>query len=160
MNPRKCQQVWWIDSSQQPSTHTAACSLQLPEGQGKRIGRAKVRKLVAWDKNNLTSERKRKINWCKSNYSAPPTIRLMPSRCPSNGLIGRQNASPSSSTSRFYCWAWSYMMWKISLSPIWVSCPSCVSSQLLAHPHQTHWGKQSATLFSNSQNIGVLWTLF
>lgn len=69
--------------------HMAARSLPTPPGvMGERIGKAKARKLMDRDKDNLTSERKKGKKQVMQNQSLA-TRRLMPSWSPSNGNFGK-----------------------------------------------------------------------
>lgn len=80
----------WVDPTQAPPQPLA--DSPHPRGTGQGIGRAKMRKLMSWDKkNSLIGERERKQNeWCKGNRSPSPTSRPMPRQSPSNGHLRRQ----------------------------------------------------------------------
>lgn len=82
----------WVDPSQQPSTYSAAHPLPFSQWEGKRIGRAKARKLMVWDYDNIIGEEKQQQQQRqnKDDRSSLPTSKPMPSQAPSNRHLRSQ----------------------------------------------------------------------
>lgn len=135
--------VSWFNLSQQLSTTQPLAHFSTIRILG-RIGRIKVRKCVDWDKDSLigkamhTSKAEQGIHslfhMSRQVNRAPPCIMVTwdvkchHSKCPT-----------LPSFPLFIYSAWCHNSMGISLWSVWVSCPSCVSSQLLVHlqhPHQ------------------------
>lgn len=99
--------LWWVGPSHQPST----CSLTPPSSSrtGERIGKPKARKLVDQGKECSVSEGKRgkKKKVCKSNYSPPSTVRLMPSHEQWPCWKATASFLP---VPQFYCCSWCYIV--------------------------------------------------
>lgn len=133
----------WVEPSQQPRTHTAACSpSSSPAGWGQKTGKTKVSKFVGGDKDSLIAEEK---SGGKPQEKQPPTGKQMLSWSPKKKATLEAKTLSSSFTSVFIGddWAdlaWCCMVWNIPLAnSSAVPCPHPRS-----FPSQpTHWGDKA-----------------
>lgn len=127
-----------IVSSQAPMWPSAlsCCS---HSGRMERTGRIKTRKLMARDKNSLIWRRQGRREWCKWHpFPTPQSVhKQWPSQKPKIPLL-----PPPLLLLITVVW------YELSLWSIWVSCPSCVLSQPLAHPpppdQRAKWQEEKA----------------
>lgn len=119
-----------------------------PVGWGQRIGRAKVRKVMGEDKNNLIREGKRK----KEERKKPPPAKIISDeKAITHHLpqVHRYPASPQAlathpenTLSSIFIAEHDAIWHGISVWSVPVTFPGCVPSRHLAHPQPTHWGSE------------------
>ena len=127
-----------------------------PSGMGERIGRTKARKCLGQGKDSLKVKERGKgkvlrrcvlhlswSDWCPASLWAVATLEDVPPPDP-----------------KFVITEHDVIKYGTALWLVWVSSPSCVPSQILAHYPSTCWGRQSdkqesfdavQALFSNSR---------
>ena len=136
-----------------------------PVGWGKRMTKAKTRKLMSWDKDSLIGEAKLHM-WAKQNkHSLLPTVRQKFCYLLNAGLHQARtpNMLSSSSFPPLFIVEHTIVWSGISLWSVRVICPSYVPSQTLALTQPTHWGmqcekkkkkrKETSALFKNCSAI-------
>ena len=143
--------VPWFNPSQQLSPTQPLAHSPL-SGNGERIGRVKVRKLVGWDKDSLIGKAKA-THTSKAKpgiHSSLPTSRqvfshLQESRAPPHVTVTWEDKRHHSERPPFLllpaalCAEHDVIWPGISLGSVRVSCPGCVPSQLLVSPQPPRW---------------------
>lgn len=144
--------LWWVDLGQQLRPHPVADSLP-PGRMEKRIGRAKARELMSWDKSSLISEGNKK----KTSDAKALTHRLPPSDPCSVSLWAMAIFKEFS----FYCWAQHLILWNIPLvgqGPLTQLCPLPTSCQPQTYSLQGQWEtKKVLMLCKHSSAITKTW---
>lgn len=119
-------QVLRVELCQQPSTHIATCSPQWDRGENRKrkCEKSSVKIKTFGQVKDRMVMGKQQNKGCKGNGSLLPTSKGMPSWSPRKGHLGREKpSSPSSSIPSFA--AEHDVIWhRISLWPIWASCPA------------------------------------
>lgn len=118
----KFQILWWVDPGQKISAHQPPIHTTSKHGEENLNHRSKE-KLMGWDKAILRSEGKKegKNTQVKQRQSLPPTS------------IPELKQPPSNHFKKISLQFLTFYGQRIPLWSIWVTCPSCVPSQALAH---------------------------